>query len=281
LVQNSTIDANTTTAVLVEGADASGTLRGSTVNNVTNVFDITDGNLLAYVNSITNLGDGGLTSASGTFNARHNWWGTHTTQPAGVDADSWAYRLGAPIASWGLGSLGGASLTAAGGSGTGVIVSHGRGLANVPFGAGADPSASAMCSDYYDFFVINPSGNWTVSVPTDAGAACDDTRTQGALYQFALNGTAPDTACVGGACWLIPAGVGLSGNNLQVTVDSTAILQGTPFVAGDATPDSNDPTAVTLANVGTSTAALPMGLFFALLLLATTTLLWRRNTTTA
>jgi hypothetical protein len=121
-----------------------------------------------------------------------------------------------------------------------------------------------MCSDYYDFFVINASGNWTVSVPTDAVAACDPTRTSGALYQFALTGTQPDAGCAGGACWNAPAGVSLSGNNLEVTVDAAAILQGTPFVAGDNTPDSNDPTAVTLQSI-TATAVAPLLLIILLI----------------
>ena len=280
-IQNNLIQVDVTAVRVNEGTSL--LIRGNQISATATLFFF-DSNTtpLAYANHLLVGTAAGLTTAapSSNFNARHNWWGTHTTQPTGVDNDSWAYRLGAPIASWGVGSLGAASLTAAGGSGIPVIISHGRGLANVPFGAGADPYASNMCSDYYDFFVINPSGNWTVSVPTDAGAACADTRTNGALYQFALAGTAPDTACVGGACWNVPAGVGLSGNNLQVTVDSAAILQGTPFVAGDATPDSNDPTAVTLANIGTNTAVLPIGLFFVLLLLATA-LIWRRPKATA
>jgi hypothetical protein len=265
-IQNSTISSNAT-ALLITGPDASITAKGNTINTHVNVLDLTDGNLLAYANNITNFTTG-VNNTGGTLNGRHNWWGTHASQPTGVDNDSWAYRLGAPVASWGEGTLGAASLTAAGGSGTGVIVSHGRGLANVPFGKGNDPYASAMCSDYYDFFVLNAAGNWTVSVPTDAGAGCDDTRTNLALYQFALTSDQPDTACVGGACWEPPTGVSLSGNNLQVTVDADAILQGTPFVAGDSTPLSNDPTAVTLQSFSTHTTA-PNALITTTLLLIT------------
>lgn len=226
---------NTAVGVLVEGPQATATLKGSTLNNATTAFDITDGTLTAYANNITNF-TSGLSNTGGTVNARHNWWGTYGSAPAGVDADSWNYRLGAAVSDWGEGTLGDASLTSAGGSGTGVVVSHGRGLVNVPFGKGLSPAADESCSDYYDFFVVNASGNWTVSVPTDATTDCDDTRTNGSLYQFALSGDQPDATCVGSACWATPAGVSLNGNNLEVTVDATSILQGTPFVAGNQTP---------------------------------------------
>lgn len=261
---------NGTTGLSLVGTDPidSMVFAGNTLDNVATPFTVAvNGDSYAYANNITNFTTG-VNNTGGTLNGRHNWWGTHASQPTGVDNDSWAYRLGAPVASWGEGTLGAASLTAAGGSGTGVIVSHGRGLANVPFGKGNDPYASAMCSDYYDFFVLNAAGNWTVSVPTDAGAGCDDTRTNLALYQFALTSDQPDTACVGGACWEPPTGVSLSGNNLQVTVDADAILQGTPFVAGDSTPLSNDPTAVTLQSFSTHTTA-PNALITTTLLLIT------------
>jgi len=233
-------------------ANSAVSFAGNTLNDVDTVFTITNGDFVAYANNITNFTDGGLTSATGTFNARHNWWGTHATQPTGVDNDSWNYRLGAPVASWSDGSgsatLGGASLT---GTGTGVIVSHGRGLANVPFGKGNDPYASAMCSDYYDLFVLNGSGNWTAVVPVDAGAACDVTFNTGKLYHFTLTGDMPDTTCSGSGCWNVPAGTTGASRTLQVTLDADTLLQGTPFIAGSeetgTDPGGMDPTMVTLA----------------------------------
>jgi hypothetical protein len=246
-----------TTGVVISGTEAlTATVVGGTLDAMPMVFDMPNasGDLTAYANNVTNFTDAGLTSAAGTFNARHNWWGTHSAQPTGVDNDSWAYRLGAPVSGWGEGTLGDAALTTAGGSGTGIIVSHGRGLANVPFGKGEDPHASDMCSDYYDFFVLNPGGDWTVSVPTDARAECDATRTDGSLYQFVLSGDQPDAACDGGDCWNLPSGVTLSGDQLEVTVSAVSILQGTPFVAGDASLDSTDPTAITLDAFGASPA---------------------------
>ncbi|MFO7681244.1 MAG: hypothetical protein R6X34_14445, partial [Chloroflexota bacterium] len=234
-------------SVLVEGADATAVIKGSSIDNVPTVFNLNGGVLTAYANNITNF-TSGVSNSGGALNARHNWWGA--IAPTGVnDTNAYDYRLGAAVNNWGEGTLGSASLTTATGSGTGVIVSHGRGLANVPFGKGSDPYASAMCSDYYDFFVLNGSGDWTVSVPTDAGTECEQTRAHRALYQFTLTGDRPDTDCVGGACWWNePTAVSLTGNNLEVTVAADAILQGTPFVAGDNTPLSNDPTAVSLSS---------------------------------
>ena len=266
IVQNNLIQVNNQGVTLDDGSTV--LLRGNEISAAT-LFSLADNtNLTAYANHLLAGTTAGLPGSAATLNARHNWWGTYATMPTGVDADSWQYRLGASITAWGVGTEGDASLVAAGGSGTGVIVNHGRGLANVPFGAGIAPYADEMCSDYYDFFVVNPSGNWTVSVPTDGTAACDNTRTSGALYQFALDGTAPDTACVGGACWQVPTGVALAGNNLAVTVAADVILQGTPFVAGDATPDSNKPTAVVLSSwqVTPSMVGVPLWVWFLLIL---------------
>jgi hypothetical protein len=256
IINSDLSDCTTAVAIGYNNADtAAVTVKGSNIDNVDYIFSTTsDSNVLtAYANNITNFDDAGLNGAQGDINARHNWWGTHDSLPLGVDNDSWNYRLGAARSSWGEGALGSASLTSAGGSGTGIIVSHRRGLANVPFGKGNDPYASATCSDYYDFFVLNANGNWTVHVPIDADVACDDAWANHALYQFTLSGTMPNTACVGGACWEPPTGVAANGRSLEVTLDATTDLLGTPFVAGDNTPDSNDPTAVSLSTFSAST----------------------------
>ena len=241
-VQNSTI-ANPAAQVSgvayafhTSGAGSNLLVRGNDISTG-NIFQTTSGtSLTAYANHITNFATANLPGA-GNSNARHNWWGSYTTQPTGVNADSWAYRLGAPVAEWGEGTLGEASLTSAGGTGTGILVSHGRGLANVPFGKGIAPYANQMCSDYYDLFVVNGAGDWTATVPVDNTAACDEALTEGGLFHMALAGTAPDTNCVDGLCWEIPTGVVAGTQNLAVTVDAAQYLAGTPFVAGPNPPD--------------------------------------------
>ncbi|MBE2220212.1 MAG: right-handed parallel beta-helix repeat-containing protein [Anaerolineae bacterium] len=272
---------NATTGISYNGTESidSATVAGNAFDNVSTVFDVaTTGSLFAYANNITGFTTG-VNNTSGALNARHNWWGAIT--PGGVnDADAFDYRLGAQMSSWGEGTLGGASLNTATGSGTGVIVSHGRGLANVPFGKGNNPYASATCSDYYDFFVLDASGDWTVSVPVDdyGDGTCDPTLAQKALYQFALDETMPDTDCIGGACWNLPAVVTVNGRSLQVTLEALTYLQGTPFVAGDNTPDSNDPTAVSLTTFSASTNHIGVGTAVILLLLTLTTLIfWKRR----
>ncbi len=273
-LQNMTIR-NSSAAVSISAGSL--TVRGNALANNTAVFNAAGGTLTAYANNVTSFTDAGLSGATAVVNARHNWWGGYSAQPAGVDNDSWNYRLGAAVGSWGMGALGSATLTAAGGSGTAVIVSHGRGLANVPFGKGIDPYASAVCSDYYDFFVLNASGNWTVSVPVDGAANCDSAAAANALYQFALSGAAPDVACVGGACWNAPPGVSANGRQLEVTLDAANVLLGTPFVAGDNTPNSNDPTAVTLASFSVAAKGSGGTAVLLLLLAAVTGVFgWRR-----
>ncbi len=279
ILDGNTVDSNATAMVLNGDGTGDTIVKGNAFSTQTTVFSQTSGSLYAYANNITNFTTG-VNQTGGVLNAGHNWWGA--IDPTGVnDTRAYDYRLGAPVADWGEGTLGSASLTAAGGTGTGIIISHDRGLTNVPFGKGNDPYASAMCSDYYDFFVLDGSGDWTVSVPVDSASACDTTFTNNALYQFALvdGDTMPDATCDGGACWDVPGGVGGNARNLEVTVDAAAILQGTPFVAGsnDAqAPIGADPTSVTLRGLtARSTPLWPWALVGGLA--ASSLPLWKRR----
>jgi hypothetical protein len=65
----------------------------------------------------------------------------------------------------------------------------------------------------------------------------------------------------------VPAGVSTNGLLLETTLDAATDLLGTPFVAGDNTPDSHDPTAVTLSTFNTSLASLPNWLLIAVFVL--------------
>jgi hypothetical protein len=267
VAQNNLIVVNGVGATVEDGRGL--LLRGNAITAAT-LFDLAaTAELTAYANHFEAGLTAGLTVTTHLQNARHNWWSGYQTRPSGLDDDSWAYRLGAAVQAWGEAALGEASLQPNSGSGVGVIVSHGRGaLANAPFGKAAEPFASAVCSPYYDFFVVNGAGDWTVSVPIDMTAACDETFNRGALYMFALtNDGAPDVDCIEGACWQPPANV-ISATHtvtrtLSVTLAAADFLQGTPFVAGG--EETFDPTAVSLANIRAVTAFSPAPIFLLLL----------------
>ncbi|HTP10557.1 MAG TPA: right-handed parallel beta-helix repeat-containing protein, partial [Anaerolineae bacterium] len=251
---NVTVQQSTLTANDVGVSATAGGLRltGNTLNNNPIVFDQSGGTLLAYANSIGNFTTG-LNSSGGTANLKHNWWGTYVDPaPSGLSASDWQARLGAPIQAWIDGAnavtLGSANLS--GGVGTAVIVDHGRGSANAPFGNGIAPYANNMCSDYYDFFTVNGSGSWTVSVPVDNTAACNSqTLDPGKVFWIPYT-TNYGVECTAnnGACWdLVATNVITSGQNIVVSNLSVAELGGTPFVAGSTT--GTDPTAVALVSL--------------------------------
>lgn len=257
------------------------TLVGNTVTNG-HLFNVSGATVTAYANNFTSFTNAHLDTATGTINARHNWWGSHSSQPTGVDTDSWNYRLGADMVSYadGTGTISladaiasdNASLT---GAGTLVIVNHGNGLVNAPFGkAISSEVGAAQCSDFYDFFVLGGSGNYDLSVPVSP-AICGSGIISDTVYQFELSGTMPDPTCSPDtACWHEQAASRV-GDVLTINVPSTS-LQGTPFVA----PSVNnlDPTAVSLQSVTTSTT-LQWGLWASLIfLMAITLLLWRNHT---
>ena len=249
-LQNMTIR-NSSTAVSI--SDGSLIVRGNALENHTAVFNTSGGLLTVYANNITPFTNAGLVGTTAVVNARHNWWGTYTAQPAGVDNDSWAFLLGADVNTWADGT--GTVMLADGiaaddasfvGNGRLVIVNHGSGLSNVPFGKGipADTGAS-QCADFYDFFAIGGSGTYGVSIPVE-GTTCASGVIDDKLFKFALNGSGePATDCApDSACWNSIA-ASRSGDVLTANV-AAADLQGTPFAVPSV--NNNDPTAVTLLN---------------------------------
>jgi hypothetical protein len=228
------------------------TVKGITLTTSSTVFSQTgSGALVAYANNIS-----GYTTAyvgAGTPNIGHNYWGTNdpsAAAPSGISPADWARRLGASRGGWAEGS-GAATLisaTLSGGSGTAVIVSHGRGAANAPFGNGIAPYVNQMCSDFYDFFTIGGSGSWTVQIPVDNTSNCNANTLafKRAAWITDLTQCTPTT---NPACWSAypAANITTNGQNLLLNGVTTAQLGGTPFVAGSTT--GTDPTAVTLEHV--------------------------------
>lgn len=256
---------NAPVSLLVEGPDATATVKGSTVDTVGTALSVTDGSLFAYANNITNFTTGINSSSPIQFDARHNWWGAHFVQPAGVDAASWDYRLGAAVQTWAEGDGGttltdignGGTTSLGGGTGTAVIVSHGRPttIAEAPFGNGVAGHYDVMCSDFYDLFVINaPAGTWTASIPLDDSPGCDQTLIEEVVFWIPF-GTDYNVECSPSgntACWdpIDPVRVTAVGDNLEVDNLTVTELSGTPFVAGN--DQQLDPTAVTLNNLRTT-----------------------------
>ncbi len=276
---------NATTGVSYNGTEIidSVTIAGNTFDNITTVFDVaTTGSLFAYANNITTFTTG-VNNTSGALNANHNWWGAIT--PTGVnDTNAYDFRLGAPVNTWvdGTGMVSLADSIAGGnasfsGAGTLVIVNHGNGLANAPFGKGipADTGA-AQCADFYDFFAISNSGSYNVSIPVD-GTNCPAGTIDDKLFEFALNASnAPDLTCAPDtACWnAIPAT--RAGDVLTSNV-TAAEVEGTPFAAPSV--NNNDPTAVSLAAFSASANSVWLITAVLLLLLSITGLVtWKRRT---
>ncbi|MFQ5420170.1 MAG: CSLREA domain-containing protein, partial [Anaerolineae bacterium] len=277
-VTNSTLSNNSPQAISMYAGSAH--ITGSQIDNSSSALWMTSGTMTAYANNILTYTTG-FVGTGGTFNGRYNFWGSGATSTGVGSADAYNYRLGANVSSWGQGALGNASLTTAGGSGAGIIISHGRGLANTPFGSGVSPDADAnnMCSDYYDFFVIGGGGNWVVTVPIDSGAACDPTFANAKLYGYTLSGTTIDETCTGVGCWTPYGGVSQAAGPsraLQVTLDAATQLQATPIVAGNHT--TGTPSAVSLqalAGYGRSPSHPLLGLMS--LFVTATWLIWRRH----
>ncbi|MCI0521416.1 MAG: hypothetical protein L0Z70_14305 [Chloroflexi bacterium] len=287
VVQDLTITANLADDVFnVSGGDV--VVKGCTLSGGGNTFDGAAGTLAAYANNIGGYTTG--TAFAGTFNGRHNWWGAGATEVGIGDADAYAYRLGADVAAWGEGSLGGASITADTATGTGVIVSHGRGDANAPFGQATTADGNTQCSDYFDVFTAPgaTAGNWLVTIPVDAGNGCDYTYNNRQLFRFDLTAGAPTPACtalpVDPLCWddlkdtaaetLVQMGRTVG---VRWQTASTAELGGTPIIAGN--QDGNDPTAVTMQSVSarSQTAWLPWVILAAALLMAAGALMLLRK----
>lgn len=218
------------TAVHMAGSGTA-VIKGNRFAGNLTVFAQSSGTLLAYANNIEGFNTA-LDHSGGSPHLKHNWWGAYSgPAPVGLDAAAWAARLGAPMQSWAEGS-GSASLGAAqlsGGSGTAVVVSHGRD--HHPFGSGISANPADLCSDYYDFFTVNASGLWRVATPVDDNAACN----QRALAALRLYWIPDITACGpsgNNACWQLRLGVTAEGQTLAAAGLSVADLGGTPFAAG-------------------------------------------------
>lgn len=239
------LDAGSATAVTA--TNGSVILRGFQIATTATAFELVNATLSAYANNVaaaTVL----ARDAGSTADTRHNWWNSHTTRPPGLDTDGWQARLGAPVQRWASGSTtavlpdsGGGLFALQGGSGTAVLVSHGRATAaaGAPFGNSFGGQADATCSDFVDAFVRAASGTWQLAIPIDAGAdhpGCDAVRQARAVYSIPA-GTDIAGACHPAdnpACWsAVPvARVAVDGSRLRVTGLSVSELGGTPFVAG-------------------------------------------------
>lgn len=282
-LEGNTVGSNTTAVVLDGDGTGTATVKGNTLATHTTVFSQTSGTLLAYANNITNFTTG-VNTTGGTLNAMHNWWGA--IDPANVgDTDAYDFRLGAPVVSYadGTGTITLADATAGGnasfsGAGTLVIVNHGSGLSNVPFGKGIDPDANNGCADFYDVFAIGGSGTYDVSIPISAACQSDAdiTTNDPKLFQFLLDGAgAPDTTCSpDSACWNALTATYGSGA-LTVSGISSGDLLGTPFAAPST--DNNDPTAVTLDVFGARASTLMLPLSGLLIGAVITLLFFRKN----
>jgi hypothetical protein len=210
------------------------------------------GTVTAYANNVTNYGSQAI---NGTVSAPHNWWGTYTSQPTGVTSADWGKRLGAEIESWGEDTLGDASIS--GGTGTGVVISHGRGSGNAPFDQATTEDGNSQCSDYYDFFVApGGSGTWDVTVPIDDIGGCDAVYNNRALFLFDASGTCMTSGSPDVDCWdhlvdnLGYTVAQLGNRKLRWSGASTANLGGTPLASGN--QDLNDPTAINMVSVSAS-----------------------------
>jgi hypothetical protein len=266
-MSDATLIGNTPSAITV-GDEGTAVLVGNTIINHDTVFELSgSGFLTTFANNVLTF----TTGVSGTgVNARHNWWGA--INPVGVnDSDADDYRLGAAVLSWSTdGTLadsngGTASIAASSGAGTAVIVNHGRAEDNFPFGHGTTVLPADLCSDHYDFFVVDGSAGATfnVTLPVDNDTACNSAAAGGSaetniLRQFVLDGGAPDDSCSSSfACWPLYAGTINRNGGAPYTLTAIDVplaqLGGTPFAVGgkanrltidDVTVDENDGTAV-------------------------------------
>ena len=218
-------------------------------------FNLTAGSasLDAYANNITDGTASGnnytaiSVTGSPSIDVGQNWWGSHSTPPAGIPSGDWDKRLGAMVASWADGinsaSLSGAGLS--GGTGTAVIVQFPdpAAVSDAPFGVGVNGYYNDMCSPYYDFFVRNASGTFTVTVPVDSNSGCDNNVLDpGKLFYIpsASNCDAPDN----GDCWQLITATTVT-PTLQLSNLTPSDLGGTHFVAGSQA-EGADPTIVSL-----------------------------------
>lgn len=257
---------NNPTTINVQNS-ATATIKGNTISGGAPVFTQDSGALTAYANNIS----GFTTAFSGTratTNLRHNWWGTYDgSAPTGLNSAEWQARLGADVQDWadgtGSASLNGASLSRSG-SGIAVIVDHGRGLDNRPFGNGVDPYVSDLCSSFFDIFTENSTDvDWQVSITVDSTPACSSQTLNPKRLLWITPTTDYATVCspeTNNQCWHIPEAsrINISGQSLVITNLTVDELGGTQFVAGNSI-NGNSPTAVRLVEFQARSDPLPLG----------------------
>lgn len=274
--------------------DAVVTLRGLNLTHSSQAFTAaSDATIIAYGNNIAALN----APVAGTAKLAHNWWGSYLTQPSGVAGNTasgdWSQRLGAPVVSYGLGTLGQARVTFLNGvvDNEAVIVSHGREEFRAPFGQATSGDGNTQCSDYYDIFVPdNAAGERWVFIPIDDRAACTPVYEAKALFMFDI-GVRPDgrgweTCTTHGdvyrspSCWYglqnVIQGSDSFGRRLRVTLP-VASLQYTPFVGGN--ENMLDPTAISLVDlrvdVGHNSLSLALIIIIILTMTMTITIIGR------
>lgn len=229
-------------------------VKGITISGGAQPFEVNGGSLLAYGNNLTGYAQAVQLNA-GSASLGHNWWGDYndSARPTNLSNADWNSRLGAAMQHFVDGS-GSVSLSDAlaganaqlSGSGTLVMVSHGSGLAAVPFGKGVLASAQNACSEYYDFFVLGGSGDYTLRLPVKAGACATYAGTHPGFSYFLLDGSGviQPTCDPIQSCWVgVTATYDSVNRQLSATV-SVDWLHGTPF----STPNEagKNPTAVQL-----------------------------------
>ena len=236
LIKNSTVT-GFNQALSITGA-SNVTVKGSTVAGSTTALVQSAGMLEAYANNISGFNTA-FSSSGGTANLNNNFWGTALGgAPNGLPQAAWDARLAAAMVTWtdvssrvGRAKLDDAELESSDNSGTAVLISYGRALANAPFN---EPlTGGVLCSDYYELFTrgtASGGATWTLNIPVDDNPACNaDVLAQQALRQVGNPADCPGTG--NPACWDAAANVTTNGQTLQVSGLSTASLTRGTFAA--------------------------------------------------
>lgn len=247
-------------AAVACSADGDVLIKGFSLQNADPVFHLgaITCNLVAYANNFPSDSAACIADGCPFANLKHNWWGSFTTQPLGLNELSWSARLGAPVLDWddgnGIVSLGTAALAGENGqSDLAAIVDHGD---TPPFVAS---SSEVMCSNYYDFFLVQVGpvspGIWSLSVPVNT--SIDPCRNLfDALTPMKLAYVTDIQTCLTSPslCWDSWPSVTKAGDHLLVASSvGVSDLEGTPFVAGN--PNDRDPTALLLVSLNAASAA--------------------------
>jgi hypothetical protein len=247
------LDADGNTAVVCS-ADGNVLIKGVSVQNANPVLHLgsTTCNLLAYANNFPGVQVACIADGCSSANLKHNWWGSFTAQPVGLNDPSWAARLGAAALDWadgsGVVSLGDAALTGdEGQTDLAAIVNHGN---TPPFLAS---SSEVMCSNYYDFFLAEgesaSDGSWSLSVPVNTSISPCHNLFDG-IKPMKLAFVTDIQSCLTSPalCWASYPSVTKAGDHLLVASNvGVSDLEGTPFVAGST--ESLDPTALLLVRL--------------------------------